>query len=72
MYPKYSMLTKHSTPLAQAGMLYQLWPTAAIHTHSVGASLSHYTCFFFAKAVTTSKSYQMSDRHCVFQVGFFH
>lgn len=59
MSTKYSMLTKHSTPLAPAGMLYQLRPTAAIHTHK-GASLSHYISFF-AKPITTSKNYQMLD-----------
>lgn len=64
MSTKYSMLTKHSTPLALAGMLYQLWPTVAIYTHR-GATLTHYTCFFFAKPVTTSKSYQMPDSVCI-------
>lgn len=48
MFPKYSMLTKHSTPLALAGMLYPLWPTAAVRTNK-GASLNHYTYFLLTR-----------------------
>lgn len=48
MSPKYSMLTKHSTPLALAGMLYPLWPTAAVRTNK-GASLNHYTYFLLTR-----------------------
>lgn len=33
MSPKYSMLTKHSTPSALAGMPYPMWRAAAVHTN---------------------------------------